>query len=157
MKVAVLLALCFVVLVSCAQGGTAFQFYVVIKPDEAGKFVAAVTSIAKEDGLEFAVGEARSDTGNVLRVVEGRDLRLELWVQNVPLSGQEDPLHCGLHHEAYSDPAQFVVSTQPRFFESSRASAVTLGQRVYSQLQKLGFDARVKPAICGAAALRGRA
>jgi hypothetical protein len=59
MKVTVLLALCFMVLVSCSKGGAAFQFYVIIKHEETDKFVAAVTSIAKEDGLEFA--SARPD------------------------------------------------------------------------------------------------
>ena len=144
-----------VALSSCSAGGSAFEFYVVIKPDEATKFIGAVTAIAKEDGLETAEGKAVADTGSTLRVVEGRGHGLTLWVQNNPLSGKEDPTICGEHPEPYSDPAQFVVFTQARFF-GSKAAATELGQRVLSQIQKAGFDVRRQPAVCGAAAIRDR-
>jgi hypothetical protein len=65
-----------------------------IEPDEAAKLIAAVTAIAKEDGLETATGQTVSATGDVIKVVEGRDHGLKLWVQSAPLSGHEDPRHC---------------------------------------------------------------
>lgn len=156
MRVILLIALCFVALISCAPGGAAFEFYVVIKPEETVGFIRAVTSIAKDDGLETAVGQGTSDTGNVLRVVEGRGHGLQLWVQSALLSGNEDPKLCGVHHEPYPDPAQFFVFTEPRFFtfQSNRTAALELGKRVLSQLQKLGFDVRRKPVVCGAATMR---
>lgn len=138
-------------LTSCsAGGGAAFEFYVVVKPGDAARFIGAVRAIAGEDGLETAVGQARSDTGDALTAVEGRGHGLKLWVQNVTLSGREDQSLCGVHPEPYSDPGQFVVFTEPRFF-GSRAAAMELGKRVFSQIRKSGFDARQNPAVCSAA------
>ena len=148
----ILFLLCFAALTACTPSGTAFEFYVAINPDETSKFIGAVTSIAKEEGLETAAGQATSDTGNVLRAVEGQGHGLKLWVQNVPLSGREDAKLCGVHPEAYVDPAQFVVSTEPRLFWSTRTAATELGEKVFSQLEKLGFDVRRKPVVCGEAA-----
>jgi hypothetical protein len=117
----------------------------------------AVTSIAKDDGLETAVAKMTPDTGYVLSVVEGRGHGLKLWMQNIPLSGREDPKLCGVHHEAYVDPAQFTIWTQPRFFDtkSARAEAVELGEKVFSQLHNLGFDVRREQVVCGTAVTRG--
>lgn len=143
------------VLMSCSSGGIAIQFYVVIQPGETGKFIEAVTSIAKESGLETAVGQAVADTGAVMNVVEGRGHGLKLWVQSMPLSGDEDPRLCGVHPEPYPDPAQFLVFSEPRFF-GSRTAARKLGEQVYLQIQKAGFDVRREPVICGAAALHDR-
>jgi hypothetical protein len=156
MKVAILIVVCLVALVSCAPGGAAFVFYVVTKPEEAVKFIGAVAAIAKEDGLETATSEAVSDTGNVLRVLEGRGHGLTLWVQSAPLSGHEDPKLCGVFLEPHPDPAQFILFTQPSFFRS-RAAATQFGEQVLSQLHKSGFDVRRKAPICGAAALHDRA
>jgi|SRR5581483_3903638 len=156
MKVVVLLLLSAVALISCSGGGAAvFTFYVVIGPDETAKFIGVLTAIAKEDGLEIAVGQATSDTGNVLKVIEGRGHGLQLWAQNTLLSGSEDPKLCGIHPEPYSDPAQFTVFTVPRVF-GSKAAAAELGERVFSQVRKSGFDVRREPAVCGAAALHDR-
>jgi hypothetical protein len=152
MKSVVLALLCFVTLVSCTPNRAPFQFYVVIKPDETAMFIGAITAIAKDDGLETAAGQARSDTGHILRVVEGRGHGLNLWVQSASLSGREDPTLCGVHHEPYPDPAQFIVFTEPRFFGfKSHAAATELGEKIFSQLQKLGFDVRRVPAVCGTA------
>ncbi len=147
----ILALLCLATLAACASGGAAFEFYVVIRPDETGKFIAAVTSIAKEDGLETAVGQTRFDAGNALRVVEGRGRGLTLWAQNTVLSGNEDPKLCGAHPEPYPDPAQFIVFTEPRFWGfSTRKAAAELGEKVLSQLHHLGFDVRRAPVVCGA-------
>jgi hypothetical protein len=155
MKVVVLVLLGFLTLTSCSGDGAPFVFYVVIMPDEAPKFIGAVTAIAKEDGLETAMAQAVSDTGNVLRVVEGRGHGLKLWVQSAPLSGHEDPKLCGVYLEPHPDPAQFIVFTEPRLF-GSKAAAIELGERVLSQLHKSGFDVRREPPVCGAAAIHDR-
>lgn len=157
MKVLILVLIGVVALTSCSAGVVVFEFYVVIKPDETAKFIGAVTAIAKENGLETAAGQAVADTGNVLRVVEGRGHGVKLWVQNVSLSGREDPKLCGVpvRVEPYPDPAQFMVSTEPRFF-GSKAAATKFGERVLSQIQKAGFDVRREPAVCGAAAINDR-
>jgi hypothetical protein len=153
MKTSFFALLCLAILVSCAPGPAVFQFYVVIKPGETGKFIGTITSLAKESSLVTAVGQTISDTGNVTRVVEGRGDGVRFWLQNAPLSGREDPKLCGVHHEPYSDSAQFVVFTTPRFgFESTRTAAVKLGEKMFSKLQESGFDVRRRPAVCGAAA-----
>lgn len=152
MKVAILVLLCVSVLVSCVPGGAAFEFYVVIKPGDTAKFIGAVTSIAKENGLETAASQTRFDTGELLRVVEGRGPGLKLWVQNVVLSGNADPRLCGEHHMAYPDPAQFVVFTEPRLL-GFRSASIELGEKVFSRIRGLGFNVLRKPVICGAAVI----
>jgi hypothetical protein len=152
MKLVLLVLLSFVALTSCSGGGATFVFYVVINPDKVAEFIGAVTAIAKEDGLETATGQTVFDTGDVLRVVEGRGHGLKLWVQSAPLSGHEDPKLCGVYLEPHPDPAQFIVFTEPRLFGSNSA-AKELGERVLSQLHNSGFDVRRKPPVCGAAAI----
>lgn len=125
------------------------------KPDEATNFLEAVTAIAKEAGLETAEAQDVADTGSIMCVLEGRGHGLKLWVQSTPLSGREDPKLCGVHHEPYPDPAQFTVFTQPRFL-GSEAAAKELGERVFSQLKKSGFDVRRESPVCGAAAIHDR-
>ena len=151
MKLGVFVVLCSLALASCAPGGAALEFYVLIKPDEAERFIGAVTAIAKENGLETAMSQTVFDNGNVLRVMEGRGHGLTLWVQSAPLSGHENPKLCGVHPEPYPDPAQFIVFTEPRFL-GLKSSAVGLGERVLSQLRASGFDVRRSPPVCGAAA-----
>jgi len=143
-----------VALASCSGGGVASKFYVVIKPEEATRFMAAVTTIAKEAGLETAEAQAVADTGSTLKVLEGRGHGVKVWVQNVLLSGREDPKLCGVpvRVEPYADPAQFQVSTESRFF-GSKDAATKLGEQIFSQIQKAGFDIRREPVVCGAAAI----
>jgi hypothetical protein len=155
MKALILVLIGVVVLTSCSAGGAVFEFHVVIKPSETAKFIGAVSAIAKENGLETAAGQAVADTGNVSWVVEGRGHGLKLWVTSTLLSGQEDPKLCGVHLEPHPDPAQFTVFTEPRFF-GSKTAAKELGERVFSQLQKAGFDVRRQSPVCGAAVLHDR-
>jgi hypothetical protein len=151
-KVNLVVLLSIATLISCAGFPAVFEFYVVIKPDETEKFIEAIKAIAKADGLETSTGQAVSDTGNVLRVVESRGHGLTLWAQNATVSGKEDPKLCGVHPEPYPDPAQFIVFTEPRFF-GSKAAAVELGERVLSQIHNAGFDVRRKQVVCGAAVI----
>jgi hypothetical protein len=153
MRVAIFVLLCFAALGACAPGGAAFEFYVVIKPEETAKFIGAVTSIAKESDLEIATSQTTFGTGEILRVLEGRRTGLKLWVQNVVLSGNGDPKLCGVHREPYPDPAQFVVFTEPRLLGFKSAS-VELGEKVFARIRGLGFDVLRKPVICGATVVR---
>ena len=154
-KVIILLLLGLAGLTSCSEGNAEFIFYVVMKPAEAEKFIEQVSALAKEDDLKTATSQTKFNDANVLRVLEGRGHGLKLWVQNAPLSGHEDPILCGVSQEPRLDPAQFVVFTVPGFF-GSRAGAIKLGERVFSQLRNAGFDARRERPICGAAALHDR-
>jgi hypothetical protein len=153
MKLLILVLTGLVTLTSCSAGIVAFEFYVVIRPDETAKFIRAVTAIANENDLKTATNQVVADTGYASTALEGRSHGLKLWVQNVPLSGTEDPKLCGEHVEPYPDPAQFTVTTEPRLF-GSKAEAIKLGERILSQIQKAGYDVRREPVICGAAAIR---
>ncbi len=152
MRAAILVLMCFPTLVGCASTGASFQFYVVIKPGETERFFHTIAEIAKEEGLETASSQTRFSEGEIFRVAEGRGHRLKLWVQNMVLGRDEAPTLCGVHHEPYPDPLEFMVFTEPRLF-GSRAAAVKLGERVFAKFQGAGFDVLRKPAICGAALL----
>ncbi|HEY2686363.1 MAG TPA: hypothetical protein VGI93_22820 [Steroidobacteraceae bacterium] len=144
-----------IALTACTGGGAAFVFYVVVEPSEATKFLATVTTVAKENGMETAEAQVVSDTGDVLKVLEGWNFTQRLWVQSTPLSGDEDPQLCGVYHEPHSDPAQFTLFAQQRFL-GSKATAKKLGERVFSELRKAGFDVRRESPVCGTAAIHGR-
>jgi hypothetical protein len=150
-KLFILIMIGVLALTSCSAKSVS-EFYVVIKPEEAERFIGSVTAIAKKEGLETAMARPVSDTGNITRVVEGRGHGLKLWVQSMPLSGKEDPKLCGVHPEPYSDPAQFIVFTTAGFL-GTKAAATDLGGRVAKQLQESGFDVRHKSPVCGAAAI----
>jgi hypothetical protein len=152
MKAAILVPMCLAALVACASNGAAFQFYVVIMPGETERFFHAIAEIAGEEGLETASSQTRFSEGEISRVTEGRGHRLKLWVQNMVLGRDEGPNLCGVHHEPYSDPLEFIVFTEPRLF-GSRAAAIELGERVFTRFHKAGFEVLRKPAICGAALL----
>lgn len=143
MSVVTVTLLSLAALTACSSGAPPSMFYVVIKPDEADKFIAAVSAITKEEDMETATAQVVSDARNVLKVLEGRGPGLKLWAQNEPLSGHEDPKLCGVYLEPHPDPAQFVVFIEPRLF-GSKAAAIELGGR--------GFDVRLQPAVCGVGA-----
>jgi hypothetical protein len=153
MRVVVLVFLGAVALASCSGGGVAFKFYVVVEPDASSRLTAAVAAIAKDAGMETAEAQDVADSGSVMKVFEGRGNGLVLWMQSAVLSGKEDPELCGVHSEPYADPAQLIVFTQSRFF-GSKAEASKLGESVFVHLQKLGFDVRRTPVVCGLAALK---
>src|SRR5665213_885870 len=152
MKLTILILICSA-LMACASTGAAFQFYVVTKPGENERFFAAISSIAKQEGLETASGHTQFDDGGVLRTVEGRGHRLMLWIQNIVQGGSAETglsRLCGVHHDPYPDPLEFTVFTEARLFGSKQA-AIELGERVFTKLQQAGFEVLRKPVICGAA------
>jgi len=142
---------------SCSTGVVVFSFYVIVQPADTDKFFGDVAAIAKANGLTSAIGQVGPSSATVMRMLEGRGSSVKLWVQNSMLTGREDPSICGvpMRNEPYADPAQFQVSTEPRYF-GSRADAQDLGRRMFTSIQKLGYDVRSNPIICGAAALDGR-
>lgn len=141
---------------SCSENGATYMFYVVIRPERAEAFIEEMVSVAKENGLRAEVNKVRDDAGHVYNSMDGRAFGINLVTQNAILSGREDAKLCGHYSEAYPDPAQYLVFTQPGFVFGSKAEATALGKRVFSQLQKLGFDVRLNHAICGAAATDDR-
>lgn len=153
MRAMILVLLGAVALASCSGGGAEFKFYVVVEPDSTSRLTAAVAAIAREAGMKTAEAQDVADTGSVMKILEGRGNGLVLWMQSTVLSGKEDPELCGIHSEPYADPAQFTVFTQPRYF-GSKADASKLGESVFIRLQKLGFDVRRTPVVCGLAALK---
>jgi hypothetical protein len=138
-------------LVSCSPREGGPGFYVVVRPSEAVRFLDDVERIAKEDGLNVARGRNVDDTGGVLNVLEGRRFGVTLWVQNVFLSGREDPDRCGVHHEGYPDAAQYEIYGRSRFPVSSPKAAIAIEERISAFLKKQGYDVRISPALCGIA------
>lgn len=144
---------CMLTLTACAERGLASMFFVVVDPSDTARFMDTVEGIARKAELETARAEDVADTGAVMRVLEGRGNGLKLWMQSAPLSGHEDPNPCGVHSEPYPDPAQFVLSTEPRIF-GTRSAAKQLGEQLFAEIKRAGFDVRDKSPVCGAAALR---
>jgi hypothetical protein len=149
-----LFALGLLLVASCVPPrGGGDRFYVVVRPEETGRFLDALVSIAKGEGLHSNVGQATNDKGEVLHVVEAEGHGVRLWAQNVLLIGNEDPTVCGVHEEPYSDPAQFIVYAKPTWLAFSRKSAVEVEGNVFARLRALGYEVDRKQALCGLAKL----
>ena len=143
-----------IALASCSRPVVS-EFYVVIVPDDTGRLLQTLATIAREDGLTTATGKAVARDGNTMRVIEAQGRGLTLWVQNLPLSGNEDPSLCGTHQGPYPDPAQYVVFTTAGFI-GSKSDAMDLAARVFSKMRAAGFDARKQTIVCGEAVARGK-
>jgi len=69
MKIIFSVLLALAILTSCAGGGATLVFYVVNKPAAADHFILAIAGLAKEDGMETAIGKTEFNTGSVLNVL----------------------------------------------------------------------------------------
>lgn len=130
--------------------------YVVVDPEHADQFLALMASMSEENGLTAHTGEARYSSGKTLHVIEARGGGLTFWLQNMPLSGQEDVDLCGAYPGGYPDPAQYFFYVEPGFFRGDQESADAVVTRLAARLKSLGYEVRSKPAVCGRAALASR-
>jgi hypothetical protein len=145
------LALLFVAACVPREGGD--RFYVVVKPEYTERFLNSVVSMAKDMGLTPDVGHAVDDDGAQLHVIEATNRQTRLWVQNVLLSGREDPRVCGAHDGTYSDPAQFVLYTKPTWLTLDSKLSTAVAGEMFARLKLLGYAVRKDQALCGLAHL----
>ncbi len=139
-------------LAACVPREGGDRFYVVVKPEETERFLNSVVSIAKDMGLTTDVG-AGNDDGAQLHVIEATNRQTRLWVQNVLLSGREDPSVCGSHDRTYSDPAQFVLYTKPTWLTWDSKISTAVAGELFARLRLLGYAVRKDQALCGLAHL----
>lgn|SRR6185503_12296387 len=140
-------------LAACVPREGGDRFYVVIKPEETEPFLNSVVSMAKDMGLTADVGHAVNDDGAQLQVIEATNRQTRLWVQNVLLSGSEDPSVCGSHDGTYSDPAQFVLYTKPTWLAWDSKISTAVAGEMFARLKLLGYAVRKDQALCGLADL----
>jgi hypothetical protein len=133
------------------EGGD--RFYVVVEPQETERFLNSVVSISKDMGLTADVGRAVNADGAQLHVIEATNRQTRLWVQNVLLSGREDPSICGSHDGTYSDPAQFVLYTKPTWLTLDSKISTAVAGEMFARLKVLGYAVRKDQALCGLAHL----
>ncbi len=103
-------------------------------------------------GFSVSDGRAKSDTGNVLHVIEAKNHLARIWVQNTVMSGRENKQLCGEHSEPYNDPGQFQITIWPVPVLSDAASISNLESAMIRSLKSLGYNVSYKPAVCSALA-----
>lgn len=143
-------------LVACVPREGGDRFYVIVKPNETQQFLSSVTLIAKDLGLNANVGHAAKDNGEQLHVLEATNRRVRLWLQNVLLTGNEDPSACGEHNGTHSDPAQFVIYTRPTWLALDSKVATVVAADVRARLKSLGYAVSKDQALCGLAGLSSK-
>lgn len=155
-KTALLGGLCMFVillLVGCVPREGGERFYVLVKPDETQQFLSSVALMAKDLGLNASVGHAAKDNGEQLHVLEATNRQVRLWLQNVLLTGNEDPSLCGVHSGTHSDPAQFVIYTRPTWLALDSKIATVVAADVFARLKSRGYVVSKDQALCGLAGL----
>ena len=146
--------------VACAMASCTYvtgqnAAYVIMDPQRSDQFLKVMERLSRENGLTPNPGEATHSPGVVLHVLEASGWSLTLWLENVPLSGQEDPRLCGPRSGSpYPDPAQFFFYIEPRFVWNSQEHADEVQGRIVETLKAEGYDVRAKPALCGSYALQ---
>ena len=137
-------------LTGCDAESNPNTLYAVVKPEQAESLFSYVEALASENGLPLNPGRASDDRGNTLRVLEAKNWRVRLWMQNVPLSGHEDREICGVHAEPHPDPGQYVVtvsSATPLFGQQPAANLFTM---LTTKLKARGFTILTEPKVCSA-------
>lgn len=124
------------------------QFYVRVTDEKSKIFPDELAKITSRNGLAAAVGKATDDHNNTLYAIDGSSLSLRLWAQNLPLSGNESPVKCGLAVEPRPDPRQFVVTIEARFPFFGRARR-QMSARIKQGIENSGYEARSVPVECG--------
>ena len=138
---------------ACSQDTGQNAVYVVVEPERAEQFLELMASISKENGLTPERGTAIHSPGKALNVLEARGRGLTLWLQNMPLSGEESRILCGEHDAPYPDPAQFYFYVEPRLIGGSQKSANDTAQLIADRLTSLGYLVKPSAVVCGRAAL----
>jgi hypothetical protein len=115
--------------------------YVTIKPSDTKKFLEDLATIAKSRGLKTWISSAVPDNGPALYVLEGSGRALDLWVQNVLLSGQE----CGRSGSPQNDPGQFRIHVLPSMWLPLRSRATALFDSISRDLSNKGYHIAAEP------------
>lgn len=137
----------------CARTGERAAQYVATRSEQAQKFLGDVGVLSKDSGLSPQLRSAIHSPGNVQYVLEAKGRGLRLWLQNMPLSGQEDPILCGPSGGPRPDPAQFIFYVEPRYPWISQERAEAMQAHIVESLRRLGYDVKAKPLPCGNAIL----
>ncbi len=137
-------------LTSCMELPAVFTRYVVLRPEQQASFPVIVLAIADADGLDAAYGEARSDTGDVMRNLEIRGHGARVVILSMPLSKDADPAKCRTSPGQTLDDLQYVLFATRRVI-GTRDAAITLGERISAQIAAKGYDVRTRPSPCGGA------
>jgi hypothetical protein len=128
--------------------------YVTIDPEDTDRFLNDLGSIAESQGLEPWRGSAARGDGRTLYVLEATGRAMNIWAQNVPLSGQE----CAAFPGMGPDPGQFVIHALPAVWLPLRDRVVVLFGAISSGLSSKGYQLSAKPSVpCDPARLKSRA
>jgi hypothetical protein len=139
---------------SCVKTTGQNSVYIVLDPREAAQFLELAGTLSERSKLTPHFGKLQESDGSTFNTLESTGRKVTLWLQNVPLSGYEDKSLCGDHARPHSDPAQFVMYVEPRFFWVGQEEADKVQAQITASLDAAGYDIRSEPAVCGNAVLR---
>jgi hypothetical protein len=128
------------------------EMYAVLTSSNASHFTQDLASVAKRHDLTPSLGRATDDRGHTLYVVEAKGRWMRLWSQNMPLSGQEDPVACGKATEAHPDPGQYIITVEPTLPFLNSTASVEVAAQLRQELAQLGYEIREKPVACSSLA-----
>jgi hypothetical protein len=117
--------------------------YVIIDPADTERLMNDLTAISKAHGLTPYRSSASPEVGRTYYYLEASGRALNIWVQNMPLSGEE----CPEHRNPGPDSGQFIVVVRPAMWFRAWGRAHTLFKAVKSNLEAKGYKLLSKPSI----------
>ncbi|TRO96392.1 hypothetical protein FKB34_04895 [Glycocaulis profundi] len=132
------------------------NMYVVVPTNGFADFAEEVLMVTSKEGMTPGVGQAISDEGEVLNVLEARKSFLKVWVVNQPFSQYENP-QCGILAQYGEGASWYVVSLRfrlpivgigaPPVFGVSAAERIRL--EIKQRLLASGYQVNDEPPSCG--------
>lgn len=129
--------------------------FILVNPSQVPRLFSEIGVLAKENGMVLNPGQASDDAGNTLRVLEAKNWKVRIWIQNMPLSGQEDVRMCGSFSEPHPDPGQYILTIMPRVPSVGREYIKDLRFEIINKLKEKGFSILKEPEICSVHAKKG--
>lgn len=117
--------------------------YVSIEPADSDRFLDDLAAIANSHGLKAWKSSAAPNDGPTFYVLEASGRALNIWAQNVPLSGEE----CGRSGSPTSNTGQFVVHVLPSMWLPLRGRATALFKSVSGDLSTKGYHIAAEPSV----------
>jgi hypothetical protein len=117
------------------QNDPAATAYVTIDPAHTKRFLDDLSGIAQAQNLTSWTATATPENGRTLYIFEGSGRALNIWAENMPLSGHE----CPEFPSPGSDPGQFQVVVRPAMWFPVWERAHALFRAVKSDLEAKGY------------------
>jgi hypothetical protein len=131
------------------------SMFVAVHKERRDQLIGRIAAFLRDKGLRVDIGKASDDRGNTLTALKAVGGNIQVWIQNVPLSGEDKTVPCVLSPEPYPDPEQLQILVQSRFRILPNRGLPLFFDDIQNLLQQQGTPYQSAAWPCGAVALVG--